>query len=47
MKIPYQKNIAEGLASGRLLIDIIPEFKKTFLDLYEKIRTGLESKAVA
>lgn len=37
MKIPYQENIAEGLASGKLLIDIIPGFKDAFLNLYEMI----------
>jgi len=44
MKIPYQENIAEGLASGKLLIDIIPDFKDAFLNLYEMIKEQIHEE---
>jgi MinD superfamily P-loop ATPase len=44
MKIPYQENIAEGLASGELLIDIIPEFEDAFLNLYEMIKDQIHKE---
>ncbi len=39
MKIPYKKKIAIGLASGKLLIDIIPEFRNAFLKMFSMIKT--------
>jgi MinD superfamily P-loop ATPase len=38
MKIPYQERIAVGLASGELLIDIIPDIKGAFLEIYAAIK---------
>jgi len=38
MKIPYKERIAVGLASGNLLIDVVPEFRRTFQDLFSVIK---------
>ena len=46
MKIPYQENIAQGLAAGELLIDIIPTIKRRFVDLFTKIESILEKEAL-
>ena len=45
MRIPYERHIAEGLASGRTLIEIFPEYKKTFAQIFEKIGSSLASVA--
>lgn len=42
MRIPYQEKIAAGLASGILLLDIIPDYRSAFLDLYNVINDELE-----
>jgi len=42
MKIPYQESIAVGLASGKLLIDVMPEFRVAFLDMFAFIRNHFD-----
>ena len=44
LKIPYQENIAVGLATGRLLIDILPEIKDAFTDMFFAIKSTLETE---
>lgn len=44
LKIPYQENIAKGLASGRLLIDILPDIEDAFTDMFLAIKSTLETK---
>jgi len=44
MKIPYQNEIAVGLAKGDLLTDIMPAIKEDFRTLYEDILTILAQK---
>jgi len=44
MKIPYLESIAEGLASGRLLIEIHPDYRNTFLKLYSMIKRELDKE---
>jgi MinD superfamily P-loop ATPase len=44
MKIPYQERIAVGLASGKLLIDIVPEFRKALLDMYAAIKGHIDEE---
>lgn len=39
VKIPFQKLIAARLAAGELLIDFMPEYLSTFLELFEKIKS--------
>jgi MinD superfamily P-loop ATPase len=44
MKIPYQEDIAEGLAAGELLINILPEISENFLDLFRRIQSSVARK---
>lgn len=46
MKIPYQNEIASGLAIGQLMTDIIPAYNERFLDLYRRINTTLHEPKV-
>jgi MinD superfamily P-loop ATPase len=38
MKIPYKENIAEGLAAGQLLTEIMPSYRKKFLRMFLQIK---------
>lgn len=38
MKIPYQREIAIGLASGKVLTDFMPSYRRKFRDLFTKIK---------
>ncbi len=38
MQIPTRREIAEAYSQGKLLLEILPEYKPQFLDLYEKIK---------
>lgn len=44
LKIPYNEDIAQGLASGELLIDIKTELKTEFNDLFIRIIAELKIK---
>jgi len=44
MKIPYQTEIAEGLAGGELLTTILPTYRERFFDLYNKIIQIIQSE---
>ncbi len=37
MEIPFDRKIAESYSKGELLVDVRPEWKEKFLQLYEKI----------
>jgi MinD superfamily P-loop ATPase len=37
MKIPFDKEIAQGIAAGRPLIDIKPEYQNLFMDTFQRI----------
>ena len=39
MEIPFDRRIAEAYARGEMLVDVIPEWKAKFLDLFGKIKT--------
>jgi MinD superfamily P-loop ATPase len=43
MKIPYQNDIAAGLASGRLLTEIYPAYQAHFRRLYQQIAADISS----
>jgi MinD superfamily P-loop ATPase len=43
MKIPYQNEIAAGLASGRLLTDIFPAYRAHFGQLYQQITAQIST----
>ena len=38
MEIPFDRDIAEAYARGAMLVDVMPEWKGKFLELYEKIK---------
>ena len=40
MEIPLKREIAEGYASGKGLIDILPAYRDKFIDMFEKITGG-------
>ena len=37
MGIPFDRRIAEAYSSGRMIVDILPEYKEKFLSLYQRI----------
>ena len=39
LEIPNDRKIAEAYSRGKIIIDIYPEYRKRFLDLYEKIES--------
>jgi MinD superfamily P-loop ATPase len=43
MKIPYQNEIAAGLASGKLLTEIFPTYMAQFRRLYQQITTHIST----
>jgi MinD superfamily P-loop ATPase len=45
MEIPFDRKIAESYSRGELLVDVRPEWKERFLQLYEKI-TDLVKPAI-
>jgi MinD superfamily P-loop ATPase len=42
MEIPFDRKIAEAYSKGELLVDVMPEWKDRFLELYERIERLLE-----
>jgi MinD superfamily P-loop ATPase len=43
MEIPFDRKIAEAYSKGELLVDVMPEWKDRFLELYERIARLVES----
>ena len=41
MEIPFDRQIAEAYSRGNMIVDVMPEWKAKFLDLYEKIKAQL------
>jgi MinD superfamily P-loop ATPase len=39
MRVPFRRNIAEGIAKGRNLIEILPEMSASFQNIYHQITT--------
>jgi MinD superfamily P-loop ATPase len=37
MEIPFDRGIAEAYSRGDMVVDVMPEWKAKFLELYEKI----------
>jgi MinD superfamily P-loop ATPase len=37
MEIPFDRRIAETYSRGQLMVDVMPEWKKKFLELYSQI----------
>jgi MinD superfamily P-loop ATPase len=38
MEIPFDRRIAEAYSRGDLVVEVMPEWKQRFLELYEKIK---------
>ena len=41
MEIPYDRRIAEAYTRGELLVEVMPEWKSKFIELYEKVSAGI------
>ena len=44
LEIPYEEQIASGLAKGMLLLEILPTYREKFLELYRHISSMLEQQ---
>jgi MinD superfamily P-loop ATPase len=44
MRIPFKRSIAEGIAMGKSLIEIEPEYKDRFIGLFSKIENAIKGK---
>jgi MinD superfamily P-loop ATPase len=42
MEIPFDRRIAEAYSRGEMLIEVIPEWREKFLDLYEKVKGAVK-----
>jgi len=42
MEIPFDRRIAEAYSRGDMIVDVMPEWREQFLQLYEKIKTQLD-----
>ena len=42
MEIPFDRRIAEAYSRGEMLVDVMPEWRAKFLDLYTRITTLAE-----
>jgi MinD superfamily P-loop ATPase len=37
MEIPFDRRIAEAYSRGQMLVEVMPEWREKFLELYERI----------
>jgi len=44
MKIPFQSEIASGLAAGQIMSDILPEYQEKFINLYKTIKESVQPR---
>lgn len=44
MEIPFDRRIAEAYSRGDMIVDAMPEWKDKFLELFDKIRSRVNSK---
>ena len=42
MEIPFDRQIAEAYSRGDMVVDVMPEWKEKFLELYQKIKALVE-----
>jgi len=38
MEIPFDRKIAEAYSRGDMIVEVMPEFKNRFLELYQSIK---------
>jgi MinD superfamily P-loop ATPase len=43
MEIPFSRKIAEAYSRGEMIVEIMPEFKKKFVNLYQEIKELVNS----
>jgi len=46
MEIPFDKKIAQIYSEGRMIVDELPEYRKKFLALFEKIEQQVEKEGL-
>jgi MinD superfamily P-loop ATPase len=44
MRIPFERTIAAGIASGKTLVDIYPHYRESFLHLIEQVELARKEK---
>ncbi|PIE68556.1 MAG: (4Fe-4S)-binding protein [Deltaproteobacteria bacterium] len=42
LEIPFDRAIAEAYSQGRMLVDVVPEWRKEFIGMYQNIKTLAE-----
>ncbi|PIE68381.1 MAG: (4Fe-4S)-binding protein [Deltaproteobacteria bacterium] len=42
LEIPFDRAIAEAYSQGRMLVDVVPEWREEFIGMYQKIKTLVE-----
>jgi MinD superfamily P-loop ATPase len=42
MEIPFDRRIAEAYSRGEMLVEVIPEWREKFLDLFEKVKGAVK-----
>jgi MinD superfamily P-loop ATPase len=43
MEIPFDRRIAEAYSKGAMMVDVLPEWRDRFLNLYDRIRVNVET----
>ena len=46
MKIPFDQKIAEAYSRGDMIVEVLPEWKQKFQDLYQQIKNIVEMKGL-
>ena len=42
MEIPFDRRIAEAYSKGQMIVDVMPEWRNKFLDLYDQIKYKID-----
>ncbi|HEY73323.1 MAG TPA: (4Fe-4S)-binding protein, partial [Thermoflexia bacterium] len=42
MRIPLDRRIAEAYSEGEILVEILPEYREQFRELYERIEKAID-----
>jgi MinD superfamily P-loop ATPase len=42
MEIPFDRKIAEAYSKGQMIVDVMPEWRNKFLDLYDQIKYKID-----
>ena len=44
MEIPFERKMAEFYSKGELIVEMMPELKEKFIELYKRIKQIVEQK---